>query len=264
MALALVTPPAAEPISLVEAKAHLRVTGSDEDGLISAYITAARDYAEAYTRRAIVVGEWDWKLDGFYAPMEPPRSPLKSVTHIKYLDSNGTEQTLATSVYRVDAVSSPARIDLDYGQEWPATRDTINAVTVRFRAGFAQPFTANASTDFLTAAAHGYVNGDVVVLSNSGGILPAGLSPSTGYFVVNKTADTLQLSLTSGGAAIDLTSAGTGTSFLGEVPAGIRHAMLLMIGELYERREMAMVGVPIVEVPFSIAALLGGHRVITF
>ena len=71
-------------------------------------------------------------------------------------------------------------------------------------------FTVDAGTDFATSPAHGLSNGDRIMVFSST-TLPAGLSLATVYFVVNKTANTFQLSLTSGGAAIDLTDAGTGT-----------------------------------------------------
>ncbi len=259
MPLTLVSPPTAEPVSLTEAKNHLRVTVADEDDLISLYIKTSRHHVEAYTRRSLIVQSHDWTLDGFENLLRLPRSPLRSVTHIKYLDGNGTEQTLATSVYTVDKASNPGRIALAYGQTWPATRDTLNAVTVRFKSGYAQPFTADAGTDTITATGHGYNNGDLVWLTNTGGALPAGLSADTPYYVVGATTDTLQMSLTSGGSARDITGAGTGTHFLGEVPTDIRHAILLMVGELYERREHAIAGVPISAVPFNVEALLGPH-----
>lgn len=71
-------------------------------------------------------------------------------------------------------------------------------------------FTADAGTDFATSAAHGLTNGQRVTVSSSG-TLPAGLSDTLTYYVVNKTTDTFQLSLTSGGAAVDITSTGSGT-----------------------------------------------------
>lgn len=73
------------------------------------------------------------------------------------------------------------------------------------------PFTAEDSTDFLTADQHGLTNGQqVVVWDTEGAVVPTGLVEGTIYFVVGATTDTLQLSLTSGGAAIDLTSDGGG------------------------------------------------------
>jgi hypothetical protein len=70
--------------------------------------------------------------------------------------------------------------------------------------------TGDAGTDTLTATAHGLTAGNRLVFKNVGGGLPGGIAANTVYFVVNPTTNTFQLSLTSGGAAIDITSAGTG------------------------------------------------------
>lgn len=73
-------------------------------------------------------------------------------------------------------------------------------------------FTADASTNFLTSAAHGLVDGQEIAVANTGGALPAPLVKTKRYFVRDKTANTFKLALTVGGAAIDLTTAGTGTN----------------------------------------------------
>lgn len=75
-------------------------------------------------------------------------------------------------------------------------------------------FTAAAGTDLLTASGHGRVNGDKVRVSSTG-TLPGGLSANTDYFVRDVSGSTFKLAETSGGAAIDITSAGTGTHSLG-------------------------------------------------
>jgi hypothetical protein len=73
-------------------------------------------------------------------------------------------------------------------------------------------FTASASTDTLTATAHGLTNGHPVhVIADGADNLPGGLDETTQYYVIAATADTLQLALTSGGSAIDITSDGQGT-----------------------------------------------------
>jgi len=136
MSLKLVTAPADEPVTLIEAKDHLRVDGSDDDALISVLITAASKWAEEYTGRQFVTATWDWFLDGFCPSFSAPLPPLQSVTSIKYLDTAGAEQTLDSATYRVDAVSEPGRIALDYGKTWPSTYSVINAVTVRFVSGY--------------------------------------------------------------------------------------------------------------------------------
>eukprot|EP00913_Durusdinium_trenchii_P005642 g5260.t1 len=79
-------------------------------------------------------------------------------------------------------------------------------------------FTADAGTDTLTVDGPLHlVDDQIVEVTNSGGGLPGGLAADTSYYVINPDYDagTLQLSATSGGAAINITSAGTGTHEIG-------------------------------------------------
>lgn len=73
-------------------------------------------------------------------------------------------------------------------------------------------FTASAATDFLTAPGHALTNGMQVRVTTlpALGSLPTGIADRTTYFVVGVAGSTLQLSLTSGGAAINLTADGVG------------------------------------------------------
>jgi len=77
--------------------------------------------------------------------------------------------------------------------------------------GSATAFTADSSTDIFTDAAHGLSNGNILLLENSGGALPTGLSAGTVYYVISATTDTFQLSTTSGGSAVDISDNGSGT-----------------------------------------------------
>ena len=121
MILTLVTPPQYEPVSLDEAKDHLRVTASDDDVRITGYITAARKWVENYLGRALITQTWDKWLNQFPSSypytalyiepetyhsedniIEIQKAPLQSVTSITYTDENGVDQTLSTSIYTVD------------------------------------------------------------------------------------------------------------------------------------------------------------------
>jgi uncharacterized phiE125 gp8 family phage protein len=142
MALTLITPPAVEPLTLAEAKAHLRVDTTDDDDLISALLTASRSFCEEWTGRAFVTQTWELVLDDFPTDLnadeiEIPRPPLRSVTSIKYDDETGLEHTLATDQYEVDDISQPGWVvPVDAG--WPvALWEGINAVRIRFVAGYA-------------------------------------------------------------------------------------------------------------------------------
>lgn len=136
MALVLVTPAATEPITLSEAKDQLRLEISDDDTLVTSLIVSAREYAEHTTRRQFVTATWKLVLDKFPDEISVPLPPLQSITSIQYTDTDGTQQTLASSEYTVDTASEPARICPSFGNDWPSTRDEKNALEVTFVAGY--------------------------------------------------------------------------------------------------------------------------------
>lgn len=88
----------------------------------------------------------------------------------------------------------------------------VEGVTVDPVAIGGQVFTADSSTDVLTASGHGMSDGDSLVVVNSGGALPGGLSGLTVYYVRDSTSNTFKLAETSGGTAINITSNGTGVN----------------------------------------------------
>jgi uncharacterized phiE125 gp8 family phage protein len=138
MGLSLFVPPAEEPITLAEARLHLRVTQNEENALIMALIAAAREHAEAHTRRRFITQEWDWVMDAFPSgTVELPGAPLQSVTSVSYLDGAGATQVLPGSSYQVDIKTDPGRIAPANGATWPTTNSgTLNAVTIRFVCGY--------------------------------------------------------------------------------------------------------------------------------
>ena len=138
MSLLLVTAPTVEPISLDEAKEHLKDDGSAENALIEANIVTVREHAEAVTSRPLISQTWDLFLDAFPAKgvIKVPKPPLQSVTSITYVDVDGVSQILAAAEYDVDAANQPGRIVPAFGKSWPSTRTQINAVTIRIVAGY--------------------------------------------------------------------------------------------------------------------------------
>lgn len=137
----LVTAPAEEPVTLAEAKAHLRLEHNEDDVYVESLITAARQYVEQICWRRVVTQEWELVLGGFPGADEISlaKEDLKSVESVQYVDANGDEQTLSPDVYAVDAVSEPGRVVLAPGQSWPATAEREDAVRVRFKAGCPRP-----------------------------------------------------------------------------------------------------------------------------
>jgi uncharacterized phiE125 gp8 family phage protein len=139
-AYTLITPPPVEPISLAEAKAHLRVDHTDDDAMIEIYIRAAREYVEGpygFLGRALVTQTWRLTLDEFPDnEIQILLPPLQSVVNIYYDDSAGNEQTIDSDLYYVDTVSQPGWVVPIASASWPTPLDAINAVRIDFVAGY--------------------------------------------------------------------------------------------------------------------------------
>lgn len=144
MSLKLITAPSVEPVSLEEARLHLRVDDdlTLDDPLIEALITSARQQAEHRLSRALITQTWERVLDVFPCREIELGMPTQlSVVSVKYIGVDGVEVTLDQSAYSLDADTMPGYLLPAYGTSWPGTLDTANAVRVRFTAGFG----ANAS-----------------------------------------------------------------------------------------------------------------------
>lgn len=185
------TAPSVEPVSVSEAKQHLRVDTSDDDSYIAALIVAARQWAETYLDRTLISTQWTIRMDSFPHEIELPRPPMSSsgtttATSITYTITDTQETaTLSSSSYRVDRSSTPGVIRNLYGESWPSHLMDQNSVTVTWWGGY-------------------------------------------------------------GAAGSD-------------VPAAIRHAILMHVAHLYERR-LAADTMSSNEVPFGVKALLDSQK----
>lgn len=189
------TPPTVEPVTVAEAKNHLRVDTTEDDGYISTLITAAREWCEQYLDRTLVLTQWAMRLHRFPTdsqyPIELPRPPVvasgtATAVSITYTAESGGTATLSTAQYRVQRLETPGRVTTIYGGTWPAAMEDNDAVIVRWWAGY----------------------GD------------------------------------------------SGSS----VPAGIRHAMLMLVGHWYEQRSSVLTGSISKEVEFGVKTLLDAQR----
>lgn len=120
-------------------KAHLRVDHTTEDALIEALIGTATEWVETFTARALLTQTWDALYDRAPAVLLLPKSPVASVTHVKYIDTNGTQTTWSSAEYQVDIASEPARIVPAYGYTWPAVRPQMHPWEVRYVCGYGAP-----------------------------------------------------------------------------------------------------------------------------
>ena len=139
MRTTLSSAPSVEPITLDEAKTHLRVLTSDDDAYITDLIKVARRKVEYDLRRALITQTWKMYLDDFPANGDViliPYPPLQSITSIKYYDTSNEQQTWSNTEYELDIYSEPARVAEVYGYTWPSVYDKLNAVEIIFIAGY--------------------------------------------------------------------------------------------------------------------------------
>src|SRR5690349_19286599 len=178
--------PIAEPLSLAQVKAHLRVDITDDDVMIGAYITAARQLIEEWCGICLVKQSWAYSLQQWYRyELSLPRAyPLLAVDSITYIDVNQVKQTLDPSVYQVSKTTQPGRVRANWNQVWPSLWWQMDAATINHTSGHLLPATADATTDTLACAGHPFANGDIVRVYNPDAAPPTGLSEATPYYVI--------------------------------------------------------------------------------
>ena len=251
----LITAPSVEPIDLAAAKLHLRLTEDSQNSIVTSLLAGARQAAETITRRQLVHARWQLTLDRFpmagvgtplpfendvnipgYA-IRLPHSPCVRVESVKYMDMSGSLQTVDPSVYTVNTSLMPAIITPRFGQIWPIALPQIGAVTVTYTAGHASPIeVTNGTGNLKVRGPVTWAVNDVVRFYNSGGALPSPLLAGRDYTVASVSGNTYTLT-DEDGAAVVFSDTGTGTSYIGVVPDGIRNWMLMRLGSLYENRE---------------------------
>lgn len=144
MTLQLVTPPAAEPVTLAQAKAYLRAGYDAEDELILQLVRAARERVEAETGRALIARTYrevldDWAVPGRFAPpgqLRLPMPPLISVGEIVFLDEADAETEWPADQYFVDTDADPGRIAVRGRSTFPRPPRAVAGISITFDAGY--------------------------------------------------------------------------------------------------------------------------------
>ncbi|MFQ5563872.1 MAG: head-tail connector protein [Parvularculaceae bacterium] len=169
MSLMLLSPPAAEPVTLAEVKAHLRVDLPDEDALITGLAVAARHAVEARGQIALIAQAWRFALDAppvvEFAPfgaagagdITAPLSPVASIDAVSVVDKAGATKAVDPALFET-AVGATGRVRAL--SPWPAPGRKLDGVRIDFTAGF--PDAASVPDDLKQAvmflAAHFYEN----------------------------------------------------------------------------------------------------------
>lgn len=131
--------PAELPVTLAEAKAHLRVDHDDQDDLLSSQIKAATAWLDGYSGilgRALVTQTWRQDFDRFADRMSLPLTPVTAIESVTYFGADNLQQTLEASVYARFADARGAYVALQPGQSWPSVYWRYDAVSITFTAGY--------------------------------------------------------------------------------------------------------------------------------
>lgn len=149
--------PSIEPVSLREAKNHLRIDDdmTNDDALIGLYISAARIYAENYTSRSFLRQKWQLVLDGF--PSHTSRSisngssfslpgqtvllergPFISIDSIEYTGIDSNQYVVPHTDYRAELSGGLGRVTPVFGSSWPSALPQIGSVTINYTAGYGE------------------------------------------------------------------------------------------------------------------------------
>lgn len=139
--LARTAAPTVSPLSLAEAKAHVKAEDfAGDDDLLQALIDSAVAMLDGHSGllgRALIEQSWvvyyDYAFPSWRIPI--PLSPLISIESIKYCDSSGTLQTVDPAVYTV--IDGPiSAVEPAFNRAWPSPRSQIRAVQINFTAGY--------------------------------------------------------------------------------------------------------------------------------
>jgi uncharacterized phiE125 gp8 family phage protein len=180
MSAILLAAPAAEPLTLAEAKDFLRVEHDDEDELIAALIKGARGHVEAQTRRALVTQSWRLVRDAWPASgrLDMLPVPLRALLAARVHGADGSAGAVDLSAFAVDAASAPAVLSFAPGA-MPAPGRAVAGIELDIEAGYGA-----APTDvpeplrqaIRLLVAHWYENRHIVAASGEMALTPASVS----------------------------------------------------------------------------------------
>lgn len=171
----LLAGPAEEPVSLVEAKAFLKVDDAAEDGLITTLISAARLHIEGITGKALLAQSWrvvlnDWSENRV---VKLPVSPLIAVTEISATDGNGASHELALDQFG----SEPDRLIVPRVVVGMPALQERQGIEIDYVAGFGtepEEVPADLRQALLGLVAHWHEHRDAVIVAGAGSVVPSG------------------------------------------------------------------------------------------
>ena len=136
MTLALISPPAVEPVTLGDMKQHLRVSHDSEDALIASLNKAAREELEQATGLALISQGWRLYLDCWPGTLTVliHKAPVIALSAVTIYDAAGAPSPAPLSGFVLDRFSRPARVAVPDAITAPGKK--LNGIEIDFTAGF--------------------------------------------------------------------------------------------------------------------------------
>ena len=182
----LVTPPAIKPVTLTEAKAWLDIGYTDKDTVITGLIGTATAHLDGWTGilgRCLCEQTWRQDFNDFRSCLRLPLFPVISITSVKYTDTDGVEQPIASENYTLKNDDLGAYVEFTSSYSFPSLNSESAAVRVAYLAGYADiagtPKTSSVPDDIKNAIAllvrHWFDNPGAVVVGVTAQQLPQGV-----------------------------------------------------------------------------------------
>lgn len=159
--------PSVDPITLAEAKAHLRVDSTDEDALISALIAAAVAHFDGtgVLGRAMITQTWEQSFQYTRTWERLVVGPFQSLVSVEYYDAGNVLQTATLEDFETRVDGDHVLIGPKVNAAWPSIYSRPDAVTVTYVAGYgdaADDVPASVRQAILLTVAHWYENREAV------------------------------------------------------------------------------------------------------
>jgi len=174
-----VTAPTEQPVTVADAKRHLRVEHSDDDLLIQRLIETAVAFVDVKGAlgKAMITQTWaEWFAPN---PSEIILSlgPVQSVSSISYYDTDNALQTATLSNFYVLGPSTRTVIKPKSGYTWPTTFTRDDAIKVQYVIGYGDSFTdvpSNVRHAILMLVSHYYENRENELIGTISKTIPFG------------------------------------------------------------------------------------------
>lgn len=167
-----VSDPDGLPVSLDEAKLHLRQDSDDENDLIIGLISAATEHLDGYSGilgRCVMAQDWQQDFPAFAADMVLDVSPVTKIVSVRYFDASGVRRDVLGA--RLMATAGRIIVRPPAGETWPQTTVREDAVQVTVTAGY-DKVPAPIKQAILLLVGHWYANRESVVTGTIATVLP--------------------------------------------------------------------------------------------